>query len=188
MKRMMELQPDAARSSGREHRIPGSTGILALVERCGPSAVLGLEARALRRPRPGEAAGAGLTMVRNQELQCGAIGEMRRSLEDARASAVEALRRARDFVHRADRVRERFPDARLCDVEGLVNLVDRAEFEAHDWSLTLGRYVGVAPGKEDEDFDFEEALRSIHIDLKELNEEAAELAARIVRDSEELGA
>ena len=42
--------------------------------------------------------------------------------------------------------------------------------------------------KQDEDFDFEEALRAIHIDLKGLNEEAAELAARIARNFEELGA
>ena len=51
-------------------------------------------------------------------------------------------------------------------------LVERDEVEAHDWSLTPGRYVGVAPEEEDEDFDFEEALRSIHLDLKGLNEEA----------------
>ena len=39
----------------------------------------------------------------------------------------------------------------------------------------------------DEDFDFEETLRSIHIDLKGLNEDAAKLAARIARNFEELG-
>ena len=33
--------------------------------------------------------------------------------------------------------------------------------------------MGVASEEEDEDFDFEETLRSIHIDLRELNEEAA---------------
>ena len=69
-----------------------------------------------------------------------------------------------------------------------MKLVDRAEIEAHDWSLTPGRYVGVAPEKEHEDFDFEEALRSIHIDLKGLNEEAVALAARIARNFEEFGA
>ena len=82
------------------------------------------------------------------------IGKARRSLEGARASAVEALRRARHFVHQADWLQERFPDARLRDVEGLVKLVDRGEIEAHDWSLTPRRYVGVAPEEEDEDFDF----------------------------------
>jgi len=54
--------------------------------------------------------------------------------------------------------------------------------------LTHGRYVGVAPEEPDEDFDFEEEWRSIHIDLKGLNEEAVELAARIARNFEELGA
>jgi type I restriction enzyme M protein len=32
------------------------------------------------------------------------------------------------------------------------------QIEANDGSLTPGRYVGVAPGEVDEDFDFEEAL------------------------------
>ena len=68
-------------------------------------------------------------------------------------------------MRQADWLQERFPDAALRDVEGLVKLVDRTEIEAHDWSLTPGRYVGVAP-EEEEDFDFEETLRSIHIDLK----------------------
>ena len=66
-------------------------------------------------------------------------------------------------------------------------LVESGEVEAHDWSLTPGRYVGVAAEEEDEDFDFEEALRSIHLDLKGLNEEAEKLAARIARNFEELG-
>ena len=74
----------------------------------------------------------------------------------------------------------------LRDVEGLVKLVDREEIKAYDWP-TPGRYVGVAPEEVDEDFDFEEALHSIHIDLKGLNEEAAELAARIARNLRSLG-
>ncbi len=115
------------------------------------------------------------------------IRKVRRGLEDARDHAVKALRQARYFVRQADWLHERFPDAELRDIEGLVKRVDRTEIEAHDWSLTPGRYVGVAPEEEDEDFDFEETLRSIHIDLKELNDEAVELAARITRNFEELG-
>lgn len=112
----------------------------------------------------------------------------RKALEEARAAAVEALRQPRYFVRQTDWLQERFPDAELRDVEGLVKLVDRATLAAHDWSLTPGRYVGVAPEEADVDFDFEETLRAIHIDLKGLNEEAAELAARIARNFEELGA
>ena len=115
------------------------------------------------------------------------ISRARRALEDTRAVAVEALRQTRYFVRQADWLQQRFPDAELRDIEGLVQLVDRAEIEAHDWSLTPGRYVGVAPEEEDEDFDFEEALHSIHTDLIGLNEEAATLAARITQNFQELG-
>ena len=51
--------------------------------------------------------------------------------------------------------------------------------EANDWSLTPGRYVGIAPEEDDEDFDFTTAMREIHAELAELNAEAAVLAARI---------
>lgn len=116
------------------------------------------------------------------------VNKARKVLDEARAAAVEALRQARYFVKQADWLQERFPDAVLRDLEGLVKRVDRATIAGHDWSLTPGRYVGIAPEEQDEDFDFEEALRAIHIDLKGLNEEAVELAARIAKNFEELGA
>ena len=115
------------------------------------------------------------------------INRARRALQGVRFEGVEALRRTQYFVRQADWLQERFPDAELRDVEGLVKLVDRAEIKAHDWSLMPGRHVGVAP-EEDEDFDFKEKMQSIHADLQGLNEEAAALAARIARNFEELGA
>jgi type I restriction enzyme M protein len=116
------------------------------------------------------------------------VNRARKVVDEARAAAVEALRLARYFVKQADWLQERFPEAVLRDVEGLVKRVDRSEIAGKDWSLAPGRYVGVAPEERDEDFDFEEALRAIHIDLKGMNEEAGELATRIARNFEELGA
>ena len=84
-------------------------------------------------------------------------------------------------------LQERFPDAELCDVEGLVKLVGINEIEKNDWSLTPGRYVGVAPEEVDEDFDFEETMRAIHVEINELNAEAVELAEQIAGNFEELG-
>lgn len=107
-------------------------------------------------------------------------------LDVARQEVTEHLKQARYFHTQAEWLQTRFPDAELCDVEGLVKLVDRAELEANDWSLTPGRYVGVAPEEEDEDFDFEEALRDIHIEIEGLNAEAAQLAAKISRNFGEL--
>jgi type I restriction enzyme M protein len=116
------------------------------------------------------------------------VTRRRKTVETARADAVEALRRARYFVRQADWLQERFPDARLHNVKGLVKLVDREAIVAHDWTVSTGRYVGIAPEEEDEQFDFEEALRAIHIDLAGLNEEAVKLAAQIAQNFQELGA
>ncbi|SMP65368.1 hypothetical protein SAMN06295888_11286 [Desulfonatronum zhilinae] len=69
----------------------------------------------------------------------------------------------------------------------VMGLADRAEIAANDWSLTPGRYVGVAPEMEEDGFDFEEALREIHVELEDLNTEAVRLAATIKKNFEELG-
>ena len=100
---------------------------------------------------------------------------------------MEQLRLIRYFHRQALWLIERFPDAALCDVPGLVKLVDRTEIAANDWSLTPGRYVGVAPEEEDEDFDFEETLREIHVELEDLNAEAVRLAAKIKENFAGLG-
>jgi type I restriction enzyme M protein len=68
-----------------------------------------------------------------------------------------------------------------------VKLVDRAEIEAADWSLSPSRFVGVAPPEKDEDFDFEQTLRDIHTELADLNRESADLAVKIQAHFEELG-
>lgn len=112
---------------------------------------------------------------------------LKKTADDARKLAVEQLKHVRYFYKQAHWLLSRFPEGKLRDVEGLVKLVDIKDIEAADWSLTPGRYVGVAPEEVDEDFDFEEALRDIHIELQGLNAEAAELAEKIARNFEELG-
>lgn len=107
-------------------------------------------------------------------------------LDEARKNVAEYLKEARYFHAQAEWLQTRFPNAELCDVEGLVKLVGHAELEANDWSLTPGRYVGVAPEEEDEDFDFEETLRDIHIEIEGLNVEAVELSSKIAKNFEEL--
>ena len=110
-----------------------------------------------------------------------------KALEEARKEAVDQLKLVRYFHKQAHWLLSRFPDARLVAVPGLVKLVDRAELAANDWSLTPGRYVGVAPEEEDEDFDFESVMRDLHIELAGLNDEAAVLAAQIQGNFEGLG-
>ena len=120
-----------------------------------------------------------------------AVDETRQDLtkqnESEPVHAWGQLRKVRYFWRQARWLTERFPGAELRDVEGLVKLVDRAEIEANDWSLTPGRYVGVAPEEEDEDFDFGETMRRIHAELEDLNAQAAVLAKTIRTNFEKLG-
>jgi type I restriction enzyme M protein len=115
------------------------------------------------------------------------ITRTRKVADESRQMAVTQLKQVRYFHRQARWLTERFPEAKLRDVEGLVKLVNRTEIEANNWSLTPGRYVGVAPEEEDDDFDFEEALREIHVELEDLNAEAVKLAAKIKKNFEELG-
>ena len=115
------------------------------------------------------------------------IARARKAADEARQLAVAQLKQVCYFHRQARWLTERFPEAKLRDVEGLVKLVNRTEIEANDWSLTPGRYVGVAPEEEDDDFDFEEALREIHVELEDLNAEAVKLAEKIKKNFEELG-
>jgi type I restriction enzyme M protein len=115
------------------------------------------------------------------------LAQLVKEMDAKRKDAVELLRQPVYFHRQAVWLLDRFPDGKLVDVPGLVKLVSRADIEATDWSLTPGRYVGVAPAEVDEDFDFEQTLRDIHTELADLNQEAAELAAKIQRNFEELG-
>ena len=85
----------------------------------------------------------------------------------------------------ADWLEERFPDGKYRDVEGLVKAVSLEEIAANDWSLTPGRYVGVAE-TDDNDEDFAVKFASLHEELRKLNAEAATLAKKIDANFKEL--
>ncbi len=82
------------------------------------------------------------------------------------------------FYKQAHWLTSRFPEGVYTDVEGLCKVVTQKEIEAKDWSLSPGRYVGVDTATDD-DFDYEERLAEIHIELEGLNEEAIVLAKTI---------
>jgi type I restriction enzyme M protein len=117
-----------------------------------------------------------------------AIGRLKKELNARRKDIVEKLKTTSYFERQANWLLSRFPDAELVAVRGLVRLVDRKDLKVADWSLTPGRYVGVAPVEVDEDFDFEQTLSDLHVELAELNQEAVVLANKIQKNFEELGA
>lgn len=116
-----------------------------------------------------------------------ASAKLTKQLDEARRQAVEQLKEANYFFKQVCWLQDRFPDARLIDVPGVVKLVELSEIEAADWSLTPGRYVGVAAAAIDEDFDFEQTMSEIRSELCELNSDAFKLAAGIENAFNELG-
>ncbi len=116
-----------------------------------------------------------------------AIGKLEKELDSRRKELVEQLKRTAYFERQAHWLLSRFPDAKFVPVAGLCRAVTQKEIEAADWSLTPGRYVGVAPAEVDEDFDFEQALKDIHTELADLNVEAVALAEKIQENFERLG-
>jgi type I restriction enzyme M protein len=103
-----------------------------------------------------------------------------------RDAALEALRQAAYFIHQTDWLHSRFPNGLFEDVPGLCRAVTREEIAANDYSLTPGRYVGVAPAGAGDGDDFAEVLREIHSELAELNEKAVLLAQHIESNLVEL--
>lgn len=89
------------------------------------------------------------------------------------------------FYKQAHWLTSRFPEGVYTDVEGLCKVVTQKEIEAKDWSLSPGRYVGVDTATND-DFDYEERLNEIHIELEGLNEEAIALANAISENFKEI--
>ncbi len=107
------------------------------------------------------------------------ISRARKALEATRSVVVERLKQVRYFQRHAAWLIERFPEACYRDVMGLCKAVTRAEIEVADWSLTPGRYVGVAAEDEDKDFDFLSAIEEVQLELRSLNSAAVDLAQGI---------
>ena len=105
--------------------------------------------------------------------------------ETARYRELLAAYRKNGEEEAAAWLEERFPDGRYRDVEGLVKAVSLDEIAANDWSLTPGRYVGVAETDDGEE-DFAERFAALHEELCALNAEAVKLAKKIDANFKEL--
>lgn len=149
-----------------------------------------LEARHKRAIGLVEAAEKTLRARNSKAWHGKAIREARRALQAAdvkkheaptvRDLALEAPKQAAYFIQQVHKLHSYFPDGYYADVPGLCKAVTREEIAANDYSLTPGRYVGVAAVQDEVDEDaFAEQLREIHEELAGLNDKAVELAARI---------
>lgn len=113
----------------------------------------------------------------------------RREKPTVRDMGVEAFKRASYFISQGHWLLHRFPDGFYEDVPGLCKAVTRKEIADCDYSLTPGRYVGVAPTNQSDDDGeaFITRMKEIHADLADLNNTASQLAAKIQAAFSEIG-
>jgi type I restriction enzyme M protein len=81
----------------------------------------------------------------------------------------------------AELMKQNFPKAKYADVLGLCKVATLPEIEAQGWSLSPGRYVGVAEGASD-DFEFFARLEQLNEELEGLNAEAREFENKIAEN------
>ena len=87
----------------------------------------------------------------------------------------------------AAKIKEVFGDRpTYADVAGLCKVATLQEIEAQGWSLNPGRYVGVAPGEDVSDEDFNEQLVELNEELEVLNAQARELEQTIASNVAEI--
>lgn len=112
--------------------------------------------------------------------------ELSKELSELRKEDLKEIKKTNYYFKQIKWLVEKFGNGKISDVLGLCKVVEIAEIEKNDYSLNPGRYVGVAEKHED-DVDFEERMKEIHIELQALNEEAKKLAEEIAVNFEELG-
>lgn len=140
-----------------------------------------------------------LKSINNFVKEAGKDGDLRKQKE-WKEQVIDTLKHLElvfvEFSHTIDQVLyfnkeahwlvNRFPKGEYTDIAGLCKVVTKDEIAQNDYSLTAGRYVGVSP-QIDEDFDYEERMAEIKVELQSLNDEAIALAEQIQINLNELG-
>ena len=109
---------------------------------------------------------------------------------DARELGVMVSRKLRELTQEdidllADTF-NKFEDGVLEDEKGFCKIVGINEIEKHDFILTPGRYVGFKP-EEDDGIPFEEKMKTLTQELKELFDESHDLEEKIKKNLGDIG-
>jgi len=90
----------------------------------------------------------------------------------------EQIQQIADIVRK---YRQEEDSERYKDIKGFCKVADLDEIRENGYSLTPGRYVGVAE-REEEEYDFKERLIELNIELSSLNEKAKKFESEIYKN------
>lgn len=119
--------------------------------------------------------------MRNLRKALSPRDKQKREKPTVRDQVIETLKQSLYFIKQGHWLLSRFPDGEYCDIAGLCKVATRAQIAEQDYSLTPGRYVGVAVNNDENDSeeDFINRMREIHEELEGLNKISLALASII---------
>ncbi len=99
------------------------------------------------------------------------INTLSKPLKNYTKNTTEELKASQQAITDWQQLLDYFPEGQYRDIEGLCKITDLEEIREQDYSLTPGRYVGVALDI-DLDFDYQGRMSEIHQELAQLHQEA----------------
>lgn len=110
----------------------------------------------------------------------------KKAVREANEAVISAVKENEEVIKQAIWLSEKFSDGTYADVAGLCKIATCKEIAEKNYSLTPGAYVGVAEVQEDDE-NFEERMKEIHVELNKLQSESNDLMATINANLKELG-
>lgn len=120
--------------------------------------------------------------MRNVRKALSPRDKQKREKPTVRDQVIETLKQSLYFIKQGHWLLSRFPDGEYCDIAGLCKVATRAQIAEQDYSLTPGRYVGVAINNDENDSeeDFINRMKEIHDELEFLQTQSNQIMNHII--------
>lgn len=121
-----------------------------------------------------------------QKAEAQADRKSKKAIKQANEDMIANIKENEEIIKQAIWLTDKFGDGTYSDIAGLCKIAENSEIKEKNYSLTPGAYVGVAEVEEDDE-DFEERMKEIHVELNKLQSESNDFMATINANLKELG-
>lgn len=121
-----------------------------------------------------------------QKAEAQADRKSKKAIKQANEDMIANIKENEEIIKQAIWLTDKFGDGTYADIAGLCKIAENSEIKEKNYSLTPGAYVGVAEVEEDDE-DFAERMKEIHVELNKLQSESNDLMATINANLKELG-
>lgn len=121
-----------------------------------------------------------------QKAEAQADRKSKKAIKQANEDMIANIKENEEIIKQAIWLTDKFGDGTYADIAGLCKIAENSEIKEKNYSLTPGAYVGVAEVEEDDE-DFAERMKEIHVELNKLQSESNDLMATINANLKEFG-